>query len=334
MGIDTSCDDTSCAVVEDGKKILSNVISSQTEIHSLYGGVVPEIASRKHLEIIGFAANEALRRAGLTLGDLDALAVTAGPGLPGALLVGVCYAKALAAGISRPVVGVNHVEGHIYANFLKDDIPEFPCLNLVVSGGHTELILMVDHGRYVQLGETLDDAAGEVFDKVAREMGLPYPGGPYLDRAAENGDPTFCKFPHPKIEGSKYAFSFSGLKTRAIQEFEKRGRREDVIDHLCASFREAVVRDLLYYVPELVNRYGVKSFALAGGVAANKLLRARAKELCTQIGIPLHIPPLVLCTDNGAMIASAGYQKLIRGFCDGPNLSIDSDLELGSWGGE
>ncbi|MFA6654222.1 MAG: tRNA (adenosine(37)-N6)-threonylcarbamoyltransferase complex transferase subunit TsaD [Bacillota bacterium] len=335
LGIDTSCDDTSCAVVEDGQKILSNVVSSQTDLHSKYGGVVPEIASRRHVEIIVPVTEEALLQAGVTLSDIDGVSVTHGPGLIGALLVGTSFAKSLAYGLGVPLIPVHHLAGHIYANFLGKDVPKFPVLNLVVSGGHSELILMKSHGHFRIVCQTLDDAAGEVFDKVAREMGLPFPGGPYLDELAEFGDPGSIFFPLPKIEGFEYAYSFSGIKTRAILEFQAKGESEEFKADLAASFRKAVVDQLLHPVKEVIDKTEAKSFAISGGVAANMLLRREAEALCKELGVPLYVPPPELCTDNGAMIAAAGffkYQCVGRDMNEWLYLSPSAGLELESWG--
>jgi N6-L-threonylcarbamoyladenine synthase len=331
LGIDTSCDDTSVALVRDGSKVLSNVVSSQVDLHAKYGGVVPEIASRRHLETMPIAFWEALDQAGASLNDLECVAVTSGPGLLGSLLVGVSFAKSLALGLGIPVVGVQHLEGHIMANFLRPDLPQFPVLNLVVSGGHSDLILLREPGVFEVLGETRDDAAGEVFDKVARELGLPFPGGPYLDKIAEVGDPQAFRFPHPKMSGSRYDYSFSGLKTRALQGYMSCEKREECVPHLAASFRYAVVRELLYHVPDLLEETGAKAFAVCGGVASNSLLRKEATALGSRLGVPLFIPPRELCTDNGAMIAAAAFYRVLAGKVDGPYLNAESDLPLTSW---
>ncbi len=335
LGIDTSCDDTSCAVVENGRKVLSNVVSSQTDLHSKYGGVVPEIASRSHLEAIIPATKEALLGAGITLKDIQCIAVTSGPGLLGSLLVGVSYAKSLAYGGGLPVIDVHHLAGHIYANFLGEGQPCFPLLNLVVSGGHSDLILMQSHGQFEIIAETRDDAAGEVFDKVAREIGLPFPGGPYLDKLAESGDSGRIFFPFPKIQGSRYDYSFSGIKTRALLEFQSSGKSERFRADLAASFRKAVVDQLLRPVEEVLKKTKAKSFAISGGVAANTLLRAEAANLAANLNTPLFIPARELCTDNGAMIAAAGFYKyrLAGRFPDHwPALTPVAGLELHSWG--
>ncbi|HHY12446.1 MAG TPA: tRNA (adenosine(37)-N6)-threonylcarbamoyltransferase complex transferase subunit TsaD [Firmicutes bacterium] len=335
LGIDTSCDDTSCAVVKDGRQALSNIVSSQTSLHSKYGGVVPEIASRRHLEVLIPVSHEALAQAGVTIKDIDAVAVTNGPGLLGSLLVGVCYAKSLAYAAGIPLIDVHHLAGHIYANFLGEKVPEFPLLNLVVSGGHSELIFMESHGRFSVIAETRDDAAGEVFDKVAREIGLGFPGGPYLDKLAETGDPHSIPFPLPKIRGSKYDYSFSGIKTRALLEFESGGKAERLKPDLAASFRKAVVDQLLHAVEELLINTGARSFAISGGVAANTLLRRESRKLAEELNIPLFAPPKALCTDNGAMIAAAGYYKYKVTDCcspEGPWLNPLAGLEMQSWG--
>ena len=336
LGIDTSCDDTSCAVVEDGRRVLSNVVSSQTDLHSKYGGVVPEIASRSHLEAMIPANREALKQAGVTLEDIDAIAITKGPGLLGSLLVGVSYAKTLAYSLGVPLIGVHHLAGHIYANFLGESVPAFPLLNLVVSGGHSELIFMSSHGQFSVIAETRDDAAGEVFDKVAREIGLPFPGGPYLDSLAETGDAERIFFPLPNIRGSKYDYSFSGIKTRALIEFESGGKKEELKPDLAAGFRKAVVDQLLHPVEEVIANTGAGSFAISGGVAANMLLREESSRLAAKLGIPLFIPPKDLCTDNGAMIAAAGYYKYyfagVKSTEERARLNPSAGLELQSWG--
>lgn len=332
LGIDTSCDDTSSAVVENGSTVLYNLVSSQIHVHAEFGGVVPEVASRKHLELIVPVVMETIEKAGVSLHSLDAVAVTTGPGLLGSLLVGVSFAKSLAYALGIPVVPVNHLEGHIYANFIGTTQPEFPLLNLVVSGGHSDLILMEGHGHYEVLGETIDDAAGEVFDKVARELGLPYPGGPYLDKAAEKGDPERFHFPHPKIEREGFNFSFSGFKTRALESFKDSEQDQKAVLDMAASLRQAVVRELLYYVEDLVKKYKVKSFGISGGVAANSLLREKARVLAGRMGIPLYIPSREYCTDNGAMVGACAYWKLKRGIKGDAALNAQADLTLSSWG--
>ncbi len=336
FGIDTSCDDTSCAVVKNGRQVLSNVVSSQTDLHQQYGGVVPEIASRKHLESIIPVSKEALNKANLNIRDIDAIAVTQGPGLMGSLFVGVSYAKSLAYAAKIPLIDVHHLAGHIYANFLGQNVPQFPMLNLVVSGGHSELIFMRSHGSFEVVAETRDDAAGEAFDKVARELGLGYPGGPYLDRLAEIGDPYRVGFPLPKIRDSEYDYSFSGIKTRALQEFESSEKSEGFKRDLASSFRKAVVDQLLHSVEELVAKTGAKSLSVSGGVAANMLLRRESKKIASRLNIPLFIPPKDLCTDNGAMIAAAGYYKYKmddRRLYNDAELNPVSGLKLKPWKG-
>ncbi len=333
LGIDTSCDDTSCAVVQDGRRVLSNVVSSQVDLHAKYGGVVPEIASRKHLEMIDAVTREALSGAGIGLPDLNGVAVTEGPGLSGSLLVGLCFGKSLAYSLGIPVVGIHHLEGHIMSNFLGDAQPEFALLVLVVSGGHSDLVLMREFGSYEVLGETRDDAAGEIFDKVARELGLPFPGGPHLDKTADAGDPKYVEFTHPKISGGKYDFSFSGMKTRAMQAITASlmpdgTLHEKAIQGISASLRAAVVRDLLYNVPALLGETGAKGFAVCGGVAANSLLRAEAARVAKSACVPLFIPPKEFCTDNGAMIAASGYRRLAAGQASGLDLDVESSLPL------
>lgn len=337
LGIDTSCDDTSCAVVRDGRQLLSNIVSSQTDLHAKFGGVVPEIASRRHLEVLIPACSEALEQAGVALSDIDLIAVTNGPGLLGSLLVGVGFAKGLAHAAQVPLIDVHHIAGHIYANFLGETLPEFPALNLVVSGGHSELILMESHGRFTVLAETRDDAAGEVFDKVAREIGLGFPGGPYLDRLAEKGDADKIPFPLPRIRGSKYDYSFSGIKTRALLEFEAGDKTEEFKRDLAAGFRKGVVDQLLNPVEELIRETGARSLAISGGVAANMLLRRKSQELAAKLDIPLFVPPRELCTDNGAMIAAAGYYKYQMTGSSRPQkenllMECSAGLELQSWG--
>jgi N6-L-threonylcarbamoyladenine synthase len=337
LGIDTSCDDTSCGIVEDGRKALSNVVSSQTDLHAKYGGVVPEIASRRHLETISLVVNESLEIAGVKTHQIDAIAVTYGPGLLGSLLVGLSFAKSLAFALNVPLIGVHHIEGHIFANFLGNSEPPFPVLNLVVSGGHSDLILMKQIGEYDVIGETRDDAAGEVFDKVARELGMPFPGGPYLDRIAESGDPKAYHFTHPKLDGRKSDFSFSGTKTRALQLWESIKRDASAIPNIAASFRYSVVRDLTYHIEDLLKVSGANALAVSGGVAANSLLRKRCKEIASEAKVPLYIPDKEFCTDNGAMIAAAGYYKLKNGQVSSYDLNAYSSLLLTSWnfsGGE
>ena len=328
LGIETSCDETSVAIVENGTTILSNIVSSQMDIHKRFGGVVPEVASRHHVEQITAIIEEALEAAKLTIHDIDAIAVTNGPGLVGALLIGVAAAKALSFAHQLPLIGVHHIAGHIYANRLVEEF-KFPTLTLVVSGGHTELVLMREHGKYEILGETRDDAAGEAYDKVARALKLPYPGGPHIDRLAQEGKVTI-DFPRSWLEPDSYDFSFSGLKSSVLNHLhnaEQRGE-ELLVENVAASFQESVVEVLVTKTIKAAQAYDVKQVLLAGGVAANKALRSRLQEACEQQGLPLIIPPLSLCTDNAAMIASAGFISWKKGKRDNMELNAHPGLEL------
>ncbi|MEK4974739.1 tRNA (adenosine(37)-N6)-threonylcarbamoyltransferase complex transferase subunit TsaD [Niallia sp. FSL R7-0648] len=307
MGMETSCDETAVSIVKNGTEILSNIVSSQIESHKRFGGVVPEIASRHHVEQITIVIEEALSKAEISYEDIDAIAVTEGPGLVGALLIGVNAAKAISFAHDIPLVGVHHIAGHIYANRLVDNL-EFPLLALVVSGGHTELVLMKEHGHFEVIGETRDDAAGEAYDKVARTLQLPYPGGPHIDRLAGEGNPKAVKLPRAWIEGT-YDFSFSGLKSAVINTVHNAEQRGEVIrpEDLAASFQESVVDVLVSKTVEAAKEYKVKQVVLAGGVAANNGLRTELAEKFEQLdSVKLTIPPLSLCTDNAAMIAAAG----------------------------
>ena len=316
LGIETSCDETAAAVVKDGRAVLSNCMSSQVSIHAPFGGVVPELAARNHIESIEAIVENALELADVGLGDIDAFAVTNSPGLAGALLVGLNYAKGLAFGKNKPLVGVNHIEGHICANFL-DGETEPPFIALVVSGGHTLLYSVEDYNTYRLIGSTRDDAAGEAFDKVARLLGLPYPGGPEIDKLAELGDPTKIKFPRPKVHGLD--FSFSGLKTAVIQHLAK--NKEENACNAAASFREAVVDVLTEKTIRACMENNIHKAVIAGGVACNKGLRKSLSEACKKQGIALYIPKPAYCTDNAAMIASRGYFDLIVGKHDGLDLN-------------
>ena len=311
LGIETSCDETSSAVVQNGDHILSDIVSSQVDLHSRFGGIVPEIASRKHVELINFVIQEALEKAGISFQDIEAVAVTNRPGLLGALLVGVSAAKSIAAALDVPLVGVHHLEGHIYANLLINPDLAFPFICLVVSGGHTDLILVRDHGNYKILGRTRDDAAGEAFDKSARVLGLGYPGGPIIDRMAKQGDPEAIKFPRAKL-GDTLDFSFSGLKTALIRFYRQEGSKYRIED-IAAAFQSAVVDMLVDTTLAAVEKTGVKRVALAGGVAANSALKARMEQEAAIRGFELSYPPPKLCTDNAAMIACAGYYHIMRG---------------------
>lgn len=321
LGIESSCDETACAVVEDGHLILANEVSSQIEIHARYGGVVPEVASRQHILSVIPTIRQTIDKARTRWQDIDAIAVTRGPGLAGSLLVGVSVAKALALAWEKPLIGINHLEAHIYANWLSENTPEFPLLCLIVSGGHTDIILMQDHGNYVPLGRTRDDAAGEAFDKAARILGLGYPGGPAIDRAAHEGIPSL-PLPRAWLPGS-YDFSFSGLKTSLYRLVED-GHVADIND-AAASFQEAVVEVLVGKTLSAAREHGVRQILISGGVAANRCLRARLKQEST---LPLFMPQPPLCTDNAAMVASCGYFCFRRGTVDSPDMDVIPDLEL------
>lgn len=317
LGIETSCDETAASIVKNGKEIVANVVASQIESHKRFGGVVPEIASRHHVEQMTIVLEEVMTQANMTFQDLDAIAVTEGPGLVGALLIGVNAAKALSFAHQIPLVGVHHIAGHIYANQLVGELV-FPCLALVVSGGHTELVLMKEHGSFEVIGETLDDAAGEAYDKVARTMGLPYPGGPHIDRLAHEGEPTI-KLPRAWLEEGSYHFSFSGLKSAVINTLHNASQKGETIapEDLAASFQESVIDVLVGKTLKAAEAYGVKQVVLAGGVAANKGLREALTSAFAKLPeVNVMIPPLSLCTDNAAMIAAAGtiaFEKGIRG---------------------
>lgn len=332
LGLESSCDETAASVVVNGRTLLSNEISSQIDIHTLYGGVVPEIASRKHVERVNQVIEKALSDAGKTLDDLDGIAVTYGPGLVGALLVGVSAAKAIAWARGIPLIGVHHIEGHISANFLTYPELEPPFICLVVSGGHTHLVIVRDYGEYEILGRTEDDAAGEAFDKVARAVGLGYPGGPKIDKAAREGNPLAIPFPQGKVRGNAYDFSFSGLKSSVLNYLntEQMAGREVNVPNLAASFQKAVVDVLVGHAMEAVDTYHYQKFAIAGGVASNSALRAAAKEACEKRGVEFYCPPPILCTDNGAMIACAGYYEFMKGTRSGWDLNAVPNLALGS----
>ena len=342
LALETSCDETAAAVIEDGRKILSNVVFSQIDLHELYGGVVPEIASRAHMEACDRVVDQALREAGLELADVDALAVTKGPGLVGALLTGVNCMKGLAFAAGKPLVGVNHIEGHVSANFLTHPDLEPPFLCLVVSGGHSHLVEVRDYGEYLLLGQTMDDAAGEAFDKAARVLGLPYPGGPRIDALAEEGNPEAFTLPKPKTEG-KYDYSFSGLKTAFINLVHGIEQRNGPLPRadLAASFRRAVCAELTEKARLVIGDQvsGLRSqvsgdgnreirFAMAGGVSANRELRRMAAAMCEELGVKLYMPEIGLCTDNGAMIGSAAYYRLMRGETAGLDLNAEPALRL------
>ncbi|GAB4535774.1 MAG: tRNA (adenosine(37)-N6)-threonylcarbamoyltransferase complex transferase subunit TsaD [Anaerolineales bacterium] len=325
LALESSCDETAAAVVEDGRRLLSSAVASQVDLHAQYGGVFPEMASRQHILAVYPIVQQALREAHLGLDELDAIAVTRGPGLPGSLVVGINAAKGLALGSGLPLVGVNHLEGHIYAAWLYRDEappqePRFPILALIVSGGHTELILMPDHLRYERLGGTLDDAAGEAFDKAARMMGLPYPGGPAIQRAGRDGDPQAFDFPRAWL-GDSWDFSFSGLKTAVLRQVNalKKSRLDLPVADLAASFEAAVVEVLVVKALKAAAHFEAQSILVAGGVSANRRLR---EQIGLRAPLPVFIPPLEFCTDNAAMIAAAGARRFAAGHLDDFSMDV------------
>ena len=330
LGIDTSCDETAVAVVADGRDVLSNVIASQIKAHQAYGGVVPELASRKHIEAINYIVNKALTEADVTFLDVDAVAVTNRPGLIGALLVGVAAAKSLAYAHNLPLLGINHIEGHIYANYMVHDALTFPHICLTVSGGHTLLVEVHEGWRYKVLGSTQDDAAGEVYDKVAKYLGLGFPGGRVIDELAQKGNPTAIDFPRPMRNSGDYQFSFSGIKTSVRYFIEKAQRAElpVAIEDIAASFQAAVVDVLVYKTLRAAKATGAKTVTLTGGVAANSELRASLKTAAAEIGANVYYPPISLCTDNGAMIAGIAYEKYQQGLRDGLELNAAANGSL------
>ena len=324
LGIETSCDETAAALVEDGRRVLSDVVSTQVDIHRRWGGVVPELASRNHVVQVMPVLHEALTRAGKTLDDVDLIAVTSGPGLIGALLVGVQVAKSLSLATGKPFVGANHLEGHLLAIRLLEDAPEPPFLGLVVSGGHTSLYEVQDYGRYRLVGSTRDDAAGEAYDKTARILGLPYPGGLPIDQLAQKGNPEAIRFPRALPGAENFDWSFSGLKTAVAQHVRKHGVPEgQALADLCASFQEAVADALSKKFVAAARRLGLKNLVVCGGVAANSRLRSLCQERAAERNLKLFLPPVRLCTDNGAMIAVAGYEAWRRGLRGDFNLSAD-----------
>jgi N6-L-threonylcarbamoyladenine synthase len=331
LAIESSCDETSAAVVENGRNVLSNVIYSQIDIHTLYGGVVPEIASRKHIEKVSQVIDSALRQAEVTLDDIDAVAVTYGPGLVGALLVGVGAAKAIAFAKDIPLVGVHHIEGHIAANYIENKALEPPFMCLVVSGGHTHLVKVKGYGEFDILGITRDDAAGEAFDKVARAIGLGYPGGPKIDKKAKEGNPEAIEFPRAKVGDSVYDFSFSGLKSAVLNYINQAHMRNEEINEadVAASFQKAVTEVLTEHAIAATKEYNMSKLALAGGVASNSALRQSMKDACEKNEIELVYPSPILCTDNAAMIGAAGYYEYIKGTRHGWDLNAIPNLKLG-----
>ncbi len=331
LAIESSCDETAAAVVKNGREVLSNVISSQIALHTLYGGVVPEIASRKHIEKINQVVEAALEEAHMVLEEMTAVAVTYGPGLVGALLVGVAEAKAIAYGAGKPLVGVHHIEGHVSANFIEHPDLEPPFVCLIVSGGHTHLVVVKDYGEFEILGRTRDDAAGEAFDKVARAVGLGYPGGPKVDKTAREGNPEAIHFPRAKVEGAPYDFSFSGLKSAVLNYINHAGMMSEgiCVPDLAASFQAAVVDVLVSHTVDAARDLGYDKVAMAGGVASNSALRAGMRRACKRAGIKLFYPSPVLCTDNAAMIGTAGYYEYMKGTRSGWDLNAVPNLRLG-----
>lgn len=313
LAIESSCDETSASIVKNGKDVLSNIISSQIDIHRAFGGVVPEIASRKHIEIIDFVVDEALKEANKTFQDVDAIAVTYGPGLVGALLVGVSYAKALAYTLKKPLIPVHHIQGHIYANFIQDKELKPPFVSLVISGGHTHIVLVEDYGKFKIIGKTRDDACGEAFDKVARTIGLSYPGGPEVDKLAKNGEPII-DLPRVMIDTDDYDFSFSGLKSAVLNFVNKANmtNTEFKKEDLCASFQQAVADVLVHKTIKACLDNNIKTLAIAGGVSANSFLRESLKNACDKENIKFCVPNLKLCTDNAGMIGCVGYFEYLN----------------------
>lgn len=331
LGIESSCDETAAAVVKNGREVLSSIIYSQIATHTLFGGVVPEIASRKHIEKINQVIEAALLEAHMELRDFTAVGVTCGPGLVGPLLIGVSAAKAIAWAADKPLIGVNHIEGHVCANFIekKDLVPPFLCL--IVSGGHTHLVIVEDYGSFRILGRTRDDAAGEAFDKVARSIGLGYPGGPKIDQKAREGNPDAIVFPQAKVRGSEYDFSFSGLKSAVLNYLNHARMTGEAVNaaDLAASFQKAVVDVLVDHTVRAAKAYGVRQVAMAGGVASNSALRAAMRKRCESEQLSLTYPAPVLCTDNAAMIGCAAYYEFLCGNRSGLDLNAMPGLKLG-----
>ena len=331
LAIESSCDETAAAVIRNGREVLSNVISSQIALHTLYGGVVPEIASRKHIEKINQVIEEALSEAGAELSDMDAIAVTYGPGLVGALLVGVSAAKAISFATDIPLVGVHHIEGHISANYIENPDLEPPFVCLVVSGGHSHLVLVKDYGEYEIIGRTRDDAAGEAFDKVARDIGLGYPGGPKIDKLSKEGNPDAIKFPRAKVGENAYDFSFSGLKSAVLNYINGCQMKGESICEadIAASFQKAVIDVLVEHSMHAVKQFGYDKFAIAGGVASNSSLRGAFEEACAKNKVNFYHPSPIFCTDNAAMIGVAGYYEFQKGVRSNLDLNAVPNLKLG-----
>ncbi len=338
LGIETSCDETAAAIIRDGHEIISSIVASQTDVHKKFGGVVPELASREHLDKIVPIVEEALTRAQVVASDIEGIAVTVGPGLVGSLLVGVSYAKAMAFALNKPLVGVNHIEGHIYSVAFENPPVQHPALALIVSGGHTNLFWVPEPGKYKVVARTRDDAAGEAFDKVAKMLGLGYPGGPVIERLAREGDPRAVKFSVPRMGDGLPDFSFSGLKTAVTKYVRESGLEalEDgqlptqQIKDLAASFQSVVVSSLVGTMEKIASEYHPKTLIVAGGVACNGALRAASNEAATRLGVPVYFPSPHLSTDNAAMIAAAGTEKLQAGERAGLDLNADVTLRLGN----
>lgn len=328
LAIESSCDETAAAVVVDGRKVLSNVISSQIDLHKKFGGVVPEVASRKHIEKIDLVIDEAMSEAGMSFDEIDAIAVTYGPGLVGALLVGVAKAKALAFALKKPLIGIHHIEGHIAANYIENPEFEPPFLCLVVSGGHTHLVHVKDFQHFEIIGKTMDDAIGEAFDKVARAIGLGYPGGPKIDKVSKEGDEDSIRFPKANVEGLN--FSFSGVKSAVLNYLNQcEMKSEPVVQaDVAASFQKAVIEAVVEKTFQGAEKLGVERIAIAGGVAANSKLRQRMQEECDRHGFVLQYPSMLLCTDNAAMIGAAAYYEFMSGKSHGMDLNAVPNLKL------
>lgn len=336
LGIDTSCDDTSASILKDGEGILSNIVSSQTDIHKRYGGIVPELASRKHIELIVPVVDSALTTAGVSINEINAIAVCNGPGLIGSLLVGCCFAKALSYSKKIPLLAINHLEGHIFSIFLEEKKPSFPFLSLIVSGGHTSLFIVKGFGDYIELGKTRDDAAGEAFDKVAKILQLGYPGGPIIDRLSKHGDPKAFDFPRAYVPET-FDFSFSGLKTAVRLQINKlqeknaealRNPDSQLIKDIAASFQSSVVDVLVRKLEWAIIKKGIKRVALSGGVAANSFLRERVSKMAEERDVELFLPSIAFCTDNAAMIAAAGFNHFLTGRFADLSLNPKANLPL------
>lgn len=334
LGIETSCDETSISIVKDGKEILSNIILSQTDLHKYFGGIVPELACRKHIEVLHFITADALKEANVTLRNIDLIAVTAGPGLVGALIIGLSYAKGLAYSLKIPLIGVNHIEAHLYANFMEHKDLTAPCIGLIASGGHTTLVNVLDICKYKVLGQTLDDAAGEAFDKVAKLLELGYPGGPVIDKLSKEGNPKAVRFPRALAKQNNYNFSFSGLKTAVVyyvkgySQFSKKNMKNNTVStqDLAASFQEAVIDQLVKKTIKAAEDTENKKIILGGGVSRNTRLRQRFMEETKKLGLKLYLPSPIMCTDNAGMIAGLGFMRY-KNFGPSP-MDIDADPNL------